>query len=198
MILLEWKGYNPTKESALQALYEDQDFADVTLVSENSTSIQVHKVVLSLCSDFFRETLKKNPNPHHLIFLQGVSQEDLQLLKKFMYMGRTEIRTEQIESFMNVSSDGLSDCKSLKLGDRTGRRHIEVLHEPSSCETLASSLSASLCHIYHNCIRLNCASACCQDEFPADVSWKTCNRSVIRFPVCLILCICKHENHFEE
>ena len=102
-IVLEWIGYNPTKESALQALYEDQDFADVTLVSENSTSIQVHKVVLSLCSDFFRKTLKQNPNPHPLIFLQGVSQEDLQVLKKFMYMGRTEIRTEQIESFMNVS-----------------------------------------------------------------------------------------------
>ena len=81
----------------MQALYEDHDFADVTLVSENITSIQVHKVVLSLCSDFFRETLKQNPNPHPLIFLQGVSQEDLQVLKKFMYMGRTEIRTEQIE-----------------------------------------------------------------------------------------------------
>ena len=78
--------------------------------------------------------------------------------------------------FHDASSDGLSDCKSLTLGGRTGRRNIEVLRELSSCETLASSLFASLCHIYHNCIRLNCA--CCQDEFPADVSWDTCNRSV--------------------
>ena len=85
-------------------------------------------------------------------------------------------KLQLISFFHDASSDGLSDCKSLTLGGRTGRRNIEVLREPSSCETLASSLSAFSCHIYHNCIRFNCA--CCQDEFPADVSWSTCNRSV--------------------
>ena len=102
-IVLEWKGYDSTKESAFQTLYKDQDFADVTLACEDDLSLQAHKVILSSCSEFFSKILKQNPSPHPLIYLQGVSIEDLRLLKRFMYVGRTEVNMDQIDSFMNVS-----------------------------------------------------------------------------------------------
>ena len=102
-IVLEWKGYDFIKELAFQTLYEDQDFADVTLACENDSSLRAHKVILSSCSEFFSKILKQNPSPHPLIYLQGVSIEDLQLLKRFMYIGRTEVKKDQIDSFMNVS-----------------------------------------------------------------------------------------------
>ena len=102
-IVLEWKGYNSTKEFAFQTLFEDQDFADVTLACEDGSSIQAHKVILSSCSEFFSKILKQNPSPHPLIYLQGVGIADLHLLKRFMYIGRTEVDMDQIDSFMNVS-----------------------------------------------------------------------------------------------
>ena len=96
-IVLEWKGYESIKELAFQSLYEDQDFADVTLACENDSSLQAHKVILSSCSEFFSKILKQNPSPHPLIYLQGVSNEDLHLLKRFMYIGRTERNRKRIK-----------------------------------------------------------------------------------------------------
>ena len=102
-IVLQWKGYNSTKDLSFQILFEDQDFTDVTLACENGSSLQAHKVILSSCSEFFSKILKQNPSPHPLVYLQGVSIEDLNLLKRFMYIGRTHVKMDQIESFMNVS-----------------------------------------------------------------------------------------------
>ena len=102
-IVLQWKGYNSTKDLSFQILFEDQDFTDVTLACENGSSLQAHKVILSSCSEFFSKILKQNPSPHPLVYLQGVSIEDLNILKRFMYIGRTHVKMDQIESFMNVS-----------------------------------------------------------------------------------------------
>ena len=101
--MLEWKGYSSTTGTAFQNLYTDQDFTDVTLACEDNARLEAHKVILSSCSEFFSKILKHNPNPHPLIFLQGVTISDLQLLKSFMYIGRTQVNMAQIDGFLEVS-----------------------------------------------------------------------------------------------
>ena len=101
--ILEWKGFNSTTGTAFQNLYTDQDFTDVTLACEDNARLEAHKVILSSCSEFFSKILKQNPNPHPLIFLQGVTISDLQLLKSFMYIGRTQVNLAQIDGFLEVS-----------------------------------------------------------------------------------------------
>ena len=88
--VLEWKGFDPTTGTAFQNLYADQDFTDVTLACEDNARLEMEarKVILSSCSELFSKILKQNPNLHPLIYLQGVSIRDLELLKSFMYMGR--------------------------------------------------------------------------------------------------------------
>ena len=101
--ILEWKGFDPTTGTAFQNLYADQDFTDVTLACEDDARLEAHKVILSSCSDFFSKILRRNPNPHPLIFLQGVSIKDLELLKRFMYLGSTRVNFDQMDNFMEVS-----------------------------------------------------------------------------------------------
>ena len=89
--VLQWKNYTPTASEAFQRLYEDLAFTDVTIACEDNKKIEAHKVILNLCSNLFSNILKDNPNPHPLIYLQGVLIDDLILLKTFMYKGKATV-----------------------------------------------------------------------------------------------------------
>ena len=107
--VLEWKGYNSTAQAAFHSLFDDEEFTDVTLACDgNGAVVKAHKVILSSCSAFFSKILKQNPNPHPLIYLQGVNIEDLLLLKRFMYIGKTRVNFDQFESFMEISKHFLN------------------------------------------------------------------------------------------
>ena len=56
-LCLKWKNFQENLKSAFQGLRNDQDFADVTLVSEDGTQIETHKVILASSSPFFMDIL---------------------------------------------------------------------------------------------------------------------------------------------
>ena len=123
--ILEWKNYSPTASEAFQRLYEDTDFTDVTIACEDNQKIEAHKVILNMCSNIFSNILKNNPNPHPLIYLQGISIENLTLLKKFMYKGKTTVFKGQLDSFMKLSKTFLNcNQESTSAG-----RHKETLEK---------------------------------------------------------------------
>ena len=115
--VLEWKSYPATASMAFQNLYNDMHFTDVTIACEDNQKITAHKVILSECSLFFNKILKGNNSPHPLIYLQGVSIDDLILLKTFMYLGRASVLKEQIESLMKISKSFLNSNKEKTLQD---------------------------------------------------------------------------------
>ena len=83
-VLLEWKAYEPTIKTAFQDLYTDETLTNVTLTCEGNKQIKAHKVVLSSSSYFFKNIFNMNRNPNPLIYLQGITHNDLILLKRFM------------------------------------------------------------------------------------------------------------------
>ena len=90
--------------ATLSSLFEDTTFTDVTLVAEDHRQIQVHKVVLSSGSGFFRQILLHNPHPKPLIYLKQ-KFEDLQAIVRFIYMGRCDVDHGNIEVFLNIAKD---------------------------------------------------------------------------------------------
>ncbi|KAL7725589.1 hypothetical protein ACLKA6_002691 [Drosophila palustris] len=56
---LRWNNYQSSITSAFENLRDDEDFVDVTLACEGR-SIKAHRVVLSACSPYFRDLLKKS------------------------------------------------------------------------------------------------------------------------------------------
>ena len=99
------ENFQGTAESMLKRAWEERDFSDVTLVSEDETRIQAHKIVLSSSSSFFSNILKKHSHPNPLIFVKGVSSSLLSSMVAFMYKGQVEVAKENLDKFLEACTD---------------------------------------------------------------------------------------------
>ena len=89
-----------------QDLMEDDQFKDVTLVSEDDKQIDAHKVILSSSSGFFKRLLGRNmKHQHPLIFLKGVTYSNLLDLLSFIYRGQAQVAEENMETFLQIGQD---------------------------------------------------------------------------------------------
>ena len=110
---LAWNEFQTSACTTFSDLYENEDFADVTLACDDGNQIEAHKVILSSCSIFFRTVFKRNRHQHPLLYLKGIRYEDLQGIIKFIYCGKTEVDQEYLDSFMTAAKElkinGLSE-----------------------------------------------------------------------------------------
>ena len=112
---LRWNDFESNISLALRELREDKDFFDVTIACEDE-QINAHKVILSACSPFFRDILRRNPHQHPLLYLKGIKLLDLQSVLSFMYHGEVSVAQEELNTFLAVAEDlkvkGLTQGKS--------------------------------------------------------------------------------------
>ena len=101
---LRWNDFESNISSAFRELREEKDFFDVTLACDDS-QIQAHKVILSACSPFFRNVLRRNPHQHPLLYLKGVKYNELLAVLNFMYLGEVNVAQEELNSFLAVAED---------------------------------------------------------------------------------------------
>jgi len=101
---LRWNDFESNISFAFRELRDDKDFFDVTLACDDE-QIQAHKVILSACSPFFRNVLRRNLHQHPLLYLKGVKYTDLQSVLNFMYHGEVNVAQEELNSFLAVAED---------------------------------------------------------------------------------------------
>ena len=101
---LRWNDFKSSISEAFQDLREEKDFFDVTLACEDN-QIQAHKVILSACSPFFRNILRRNPHQHPLLYLKDVKYKELLSIINFMYMGEVSVAQDELNSFLNVAEE---------------------------------------------------------------------------------------------
>jgi len=101
---LRWNDFETNISVAFRELREEKDFFDVTLACDDS-QIQAHKVILSACSPFFRNVLRRNPHQHPLLYLKGVKYKELLSVLNFMHMGEVNVAQEELNSFLAVAED---------------------------------------------------------------------------------------------
>ncbi|XP_023340319.1 zinc finger and BTB domain-containing protein 14 isoform X9 [Eurytemora carolleeae] len=101
---LRWNDFESNISVAFRELREEKDFFDVTLACDDS-QLQAHKVILSACSPFFRNILRKNPHQHPLLYLKGVKYKELVSVLNFMYMGEVNVAQEELNSFLSVAEE---------------------------------------------------------------------------------------------
>ena len=102
---LRWNEFESNLGNALRDLRDNRDFFDLTLACDDAQEIQVHRVILSACSTFFRNILRRLPHHHPLIYLRGIKLTDLQSLVNFIYHGEVNIAQEDLNSFLQVAED---------------------------------------------------------------------------------------------
>jgi hypothetical protein len=102
---LNWKTYEAHIQKSFQNLLNEHVFSDVTLVCDDQTQLQAHKIVLSACSPVLRKILLNNPHQHPLIYLRGVKQQEMQAILQFMYLGEANIFQGRINQFMIIAKE---------------------------------------------------------------------------------------------
>jgi len=101
---LRWNDFEENISSGLKDLRNSNHFFDVTLLSETG-QVGAHKLILSACSSFFRQILVSNPHQHPLIYLKGVSKEEIINLLNFMYCGEVNVAQDDLSSFLAAAED---------------------------------------------------------------------------------------------
>jgi len=102
---LKWNDFTSNLSSAFNELRDDEDFFDITLLTEES-EIRCHKLILGACSPHFRAIIKRLAavqNP--AIYLRGVRHEDIKNILEFMYLGQVSVSQEDLDSFLSVAQD---------------------------------------------------------------------------------------------
>ena len=104
-LCLQWNDFKENITSSFRNLREDREFTDVTLACEDGQQIEAHKVVLSSSSPFFMELLKKTKHPQPLIYMRGLSSEDLVAIMDFLYYGETSVLQENLDAFLALAEE---------------------------------------------------------------------------------------------
>ena len=115
---LRWNDFQENTTSAFSNLRDDQQFTDVTLVSEDGQSMEAHKIILAASSPFFKNILKLNKHTNPLIYLKGFKAKELHSLIDFIYHGVANIYQDNLNLFLAKAEElrlkGLTEGKEEK------------------------------------------------------------------------------------
>ena len=104
-LCLQWNDFQKNVANAFRNLRKDNEFADLTLVCEDGNQIEVHKMVLSSSSPFFKTLLAKNKHPHPMVYMRGIKSGDLSAVVDFLYHGEAKVFEEDLDSFLTIAEE---------------------------------------------------------------------------------------------
>jgi len=102
---LKWNSFQDNIVDSFKSLRHGEDFSDVTLVSEDHKHIEAHRVVISSCSSFFRDLLKKDKHSHPLIYMRGIKAKELLAMVDYMYHGQVNVYQEDLSVFLITAEE---------------------------------------------------------------------------------------------
>ena len=102
---LKWNDFHSNVSQSF-GLFRNEDYLhDVTLVSDDHHQVSAHKLVLSACSDYFKNIFKFNnkPNSHPLLCLDGIKSDDLKNIMDYIYNGEVQIFQDDLDRFLSIA-----------------------------------------------------------------------------------------------
>lgn len=97
-----WSNHMNHIRNALVTLLNESVLVDVTLCCEGGR-LTAHKVLLSMCSLYFRDVFKEIPCSHPIVILKGVNYRVMKNLLQFMYDGEVTVDSNDFTAFMTTA-----------------------------------------------------------------------------------------------
>ena len=135
---LEWHSYSDHLRNMMKEMLMNEHFSDVTLVTEDKKHIKAHLNILSACSPFFKDILRKQNNS--MVYLRGIHFEEVESILQFIYLGRTSVQEEMLNEFLSVARS--LEIKELSNAETNYSNH-EIDEKPSSCEGVTIGAESS-------------------------------------------------------
>ena len=127
---LHWNDFQSNITKTFSNLRGEDDFYDVTLVTDDQHQVSAHKVVLSSCSQYFKTILRQNKHSHPLLCLEGVNTDQLNKMLDYIYHGEVQICQDNLEQFLGTAQrfqlQGLIDSE-MKAGFDEQRSNEKTL-----------------------------------------------------------------------
>jgi len=100
--MLKWNDHHTLFFVGAEELCESEEYTDVTLAA-GSKFFPAHKLVLSICSPYFRQLFKKLGKDKPVIYLKDVDPKHLDLLLQYMYKGEIKVQENELVSVLNTA-----------------------------------------------------------------------------------------------
>ena len=100
---LKWNDFQANVSRSFGILRNENHLHDVTLVTDNHEKVPAHRLVLSACSDYFKDIFKNNQHSHLLLCLDGISSQDLKNIMDYIYNGEVQIYQDDLDRFLVVA-----------------------------------------------------------------------------------------------
>jgi len=100
---LKWNDFQENTLKTFSNLRNEEEFFDVTLVSDDQKQMMAHKVVLSSSSQYFKNILKTNKHSHPMLCLTGLTSMDLKNVLDYIYEGEVQILQNNIDKFLDIA-----------------------------------------------------------------------------------------------
>ena len=100
---LKWDKFTSNASNAFSSLRHEDYLHNVTLVSNDNQQVSAHKLVLSACSEYFRNIFMNNQSKHPLLCIDSVTKEDLNNIMDYMYNGEVHVYQDDLDRFLTIT-----------------------------------------------------------------------------------------------
>ena len=132
---LTWVSYTDHLKSMMKELMMNEDFSDVTLVTEDKKQIKANINILSACSPVFKDILKKEKGSTQIMYLRGIQFSEMESIMQFIYLGEATFYEERMSEFLAVATS----LEIKELWSAETMTNEELNDEPSSCDPVTST-----------------------------------------------------------
>ena len=100
---LKWNDFDSNVSKSFGLLRNEDYLHDVTLVGDDSNQVSAHKLVLSACSEYFKNIFKNNKHTHPLLCIDGIASGDLNNIMDYIYNGEVKIFQDDLDRFLGIA-----------------------------------------------------------------------------------------------
>lgn len=93
--LLKWNDHHASFFTIVEDLCRTEQLCDVTLACGGQV-FETHKLILSVCSPYFRTLLNSRPDKHPIVYLKDVNPKHLEQLLSYMYRGEINVLQDDL------------------------------------------------------------------------------------------------------
>lgn len=65
-VSIEWKQFGEAFVADLWQFFNSDEYSDVTIITEDGHEVKSHRILLAMCSTYFREIFRRNKGSGHI------------------------------------------------------------------------------------------------------------------------------------